>query len=94
MTPLEARDKRGWTTYEAAQRMLEVSESSLTNLEEHPEIAPRIMLKTALEVIRLYWPDVQLSDLLHKKRYVLKVLPRDKEAEKLLRGRPAELPAD
>jgi len=86
MDPKSARHKRNWTLYAAAARMRNVSRSSLQRLEENPtKIGPELKLRTALEVIRVYWPDVRLPDLGIRKTFPIKVMPRDGTANRKLR---------
>jgi hypothetical protein len=62
----EAREKRGWSIFGAACRMRGVSEQQLRNLEQRGATRPtdpaHVRVKTACEIIRVYWPDVQLTD--------------------------------
>lgn len=86
MDPKAARDKRNWTIYATSARMKGVSRSSLQRLEAEPtKIGPELKLRTALEVVRVYWPDVRLEDLGIRKTFPLKIMPRDGAAEKKLR---------
>ena len=67
MTPTEAREKRGWTFHRAAQHMRGVSEQQLRNIEGIGAARPTdpldCKLRTVLEIVRVYWPDVSLTDL-------------------------------
>jgi hypothetical protein len=80
-----AREKRGWTPYAAAKRMRGVSESSLRNLESTPDSGSEVKLRTALEIVRVFWPDVQLGDLMCRKSFYLRISPRDARTDERLR---------
>lgn len=63
MTLQEAREARGWTINQAAKRA-GVGHQGLENLEAGRVKAGDVKLKTALALIRLYWPDVALTEFL------------------------------
>lgn len=72
--------KRQWNHTQAARRRHELSHQGLKNLEgdagsTRPECSPsRMRLSTAVALVELYWPDVQLEDLIPGCR--LQVVPR------------------
>lgn len=88
MTPTEAREKRGWTFHRAAQHMRGVSEQQLRNIEGIGAARPTdpldCKLRTILEILRVYWPDVQLNDLVGEDT-LLRVTPSDTAARGKLR---------
>lgn len=67
MNLTQARTKRGWSFHVATQHMRGVFEQQLRNIEG--EGATRttdplnVSLKHVLEILRAYWPDVSLDDL-------------------------------
>lgn len=80
----DAREKRGWTVYAAAERMLGVSHQSLRNLEASPALGDECKVRTMLEIIRVYWPDVTLADFLTRPECSFKLIPADKKARRQL----------
>jgi transcriptional regulator with XRE-family HTH domain len=63
MTLQEAREQRGWTVNQAAKRAA-IGHQGLLNLESGKVKPGDIKLKTALAVVRLYWPDISLGEFL------------------------------
>jgi len=63
--PRKARQERGWTIYEAAQRM-GIHRQSLTDLErayyEHGSPPSGMTARTMHACIEAYYPDVKISD--------------------------------
>lgn len=60
----EAREKRGWTLHMACEGTRgRVGWESLARLESGRTQDPRkITIRTAMALIELYWPDIQLED--------------------------------
>lgn len=89
MTPTEAREKRGWTFHRAAQHMRGVNEQQLRNIEGIGAARPTdpldCRLRTILEIIRVYWPDVQLNDIVGEET-LLRFAASDAPSRKRLRG--------
>jgi hypothetical protein len=85
-----ARRAKGWTYYRAAQYMKEVRPQQLRNLEgkggnplgTHPG---SIRLDTALEILRAFWPDLELEDFAGPD-CPFRIVPRDKKAARRLKG--------
>lgn len=67
MTPAEilvnARESRDWTTYDAAKRA-GIGDQQLRNLEGGATDPTRVSVLTLLALVAVYWPDIQLSDLI------------------------------
>jgi hypothetical protein len=63
-----ARKKKGWTLTKASNHMSGISEQQLRNLEgisaTRDTLPENIKVKTALEIIRVYWPDLDLADFI------------------------------
>ena len=63
---IRARELRGWSIYQATEHMVGVYPNTLRSLEgSNPDRSPDGLdckLRTVLEIIRCYWPDVYLSD--------------------------------
>jgi len=58
------REDRGWTRYEACERTKGVMKwESLTRLEEGRTDPSRLLIKTAIALIDIYYPDLELTDL-------------------------------
>ncbi len=61
-----ARKKKGWTLTKASNHMAAISEQQLRNLEgigaTRDTLPSNVKVKTALEIIRVYWPDLDLAD--------------------------------
>ena len=73
---------------QAANRMVGVSEQQLRNLEgigATRDTKPgHVRVETALEIIRVFWPDVQLVDF--APGTPLAVKPKDSAARRRLKG--------
>ena len=84
----EAREARGWSFTAAANRMNGVSEQQLRNLEgigATRETDPgHIRVTTALEIVRLYWPEVDLVDFCESTDLVARA--KDPTALRRLKG--------
>lgn len=65
-TLIRARERRGWSIYQATQHMVDVYPNTLRTLEglnpDRDPGGPDCKLRTVLEIVRVYWPDVQLDD--------------------------------
>lgn len=63
---IRARKKRGWSTYQAANKMHSVLPNTLRTLEGlNPDREPagdECKLKTVLDILETYWPDVSFDD--------------------------------
>lgn len=83
----QARLKRGWTLTRAANHMANVSEQQLRNVEgigATRETNPaHIRIATALEIVRVYWPDLDLAHFLDTD---LAVKPASPAAHRRLKG--------
>jgi hypothetical protein len=86
---VQAREKRGWTQYSATQRMDGVLPNTLRTLEGgNPDRFTDGMdckLKTVLEIMRVYWPDVMLEHFTDEGQ-LLRLVPKDAKAERRLKG--------
>ena len=95
----DARVKRSWTLHRAAQHMAGVTDQQLRNLEGASGATRvtkpgRLRLDTAIEILRAYWPDIDLDDLMGE-RTLLKVTPSDHGAKRRLdRYAAAQFAAD
>jgi hypothetical protein len=94
-----ARERRGWTVYQAAQQMPGVYLSTLRTIEgSNPQRAPaaggEMKLKTAVAIAAAYFPDVSLRDLMGgAHRCLLRFMPRDSKSRKILKSyQPPPLP--
>lgn len=71
MTLTTARERRGWSFHEAAAHMNGVTEQQLRNLERIGSTRKteplNVRLGTALEILRVYHPDVSLDDFAGEK---------------------------
>lgn len=83
-----ARDAKGLTFTQAANRMVGVSEQQLRNLEgigaTRDTDPGHVRVETALEIIRVFWPHVQLVDF--SPATLLAVRPKDSSARRRLKG--------
>jgi hypothetical protein len=86
---LLARDKRGWTIHQAANRIGFPSHNTLRTLEGlNPDRSTHGLdckLDTVLKIVSAYWPDVTLEDFVEE-RCVLKFVPKDAKAQRKLKG--------
>ena len=86
---VRAREKRRLSIWQASQKMDGVYPNTLRTLEGlNPDREPagdECKLKTVLEVIRLYWPDVTLEDFADRD-LLIRVVPKDAKAERRLKG--------
>ena len=84
----EARTARGWSLTGASNRMQSVSEQQLRNLEgigaTRDTDPAHVRVETALEIVRVYWPDVELRDFVPASP--LKARPHDTTAARRLKG--------
>lgn len=58
----KAREKRGWSIHAACAQTENVKYESLARLENGRTVGDRVPLRTVMELIHLYWPDMNLSD--------------------------------
>ncbi len=68
-TLIIARQHLGLTLYQAAERMPHTSYQTLWHLEGNakgrkPAAGENIALKTAADIVRTYWPAIQMDDLM------------------------------
>jgi hypothetical protein len=86
---VSARERRGWTIYQTVQRMDGISHWTLRSLEgDVPDRNTRgidCRMKTVLEIIRVYWPDVTLDDFVDDD-ILFKFSPKNVAAERKLKG--------
>jgi hypothetical protein len=86
---IRAREKRGWTHYSATARMVDVFPNTLRSLEGfNPDRSPEgmdCMLRTVLEIVRVYWPDVTLQHFADEGQ-LLRLVPVNAKAERRLKG--------
>ncbi len=66
---IEAREKCGYSRYDAAMKMPNTRYQTLWHLEgrakgKKPPSGPDISLKTAVDIVQVYWPEIQLDDLM------------------------------
>lgn len=61
---IEAREKRGWTIYAAAQNARSVKRETLTRLEQGKSRPENIPVINVIDIIDIYWPDIQLRDFI------------------------------
>jgi len=63
---IRVRESRKWTVYEACKRSHFLLPNTLVTLEgrnpHRPSAGEGCTLRTALDIIELYWPDVALRD--------------------------------
>lgn len=86
---IAAREKRGWSIYQASERMPRVYRNTLRSLEggnpDRDTAGLDCRLHTVLEIIRVYWPDVTLEDFAECEQLV-RLVPKDVKAERKLKG--------
>jgi hypothetical protein len=86
---IKAREKRRLSIWQASQRMNGVYPNTLRTLEGlNPDRDPageRCELKTVMEIIRVYWPDVTLEDFTGSPLQ-MRLVPKDAKSERLLKG--------
>lgn len=87
MNLTEARRKRNWTFHQAANHMRGVTEQQLRNLEgigAQRETDPlNVRLGTALEILRVYHPDVTLDAFCGEKT-LFRIHPAGRQRNALL----------
>ena len=83
-----AREIRGLSLTQAANRMVGVSEQQLRNLEgigaTRDTDPGHIRVETAFEIVRVYWPDIHPVDFVP--RALLAFKPIDSSARRKLKG--------
>ena len=83
-----ARAAKGLTFTQAANRLVGVSEQQLRNLEgigaTRDTDPGHIRIQTALEIIRVYWPDIDHRDFVPGT--LLSAKPIDSSARRRLKG--------
>jgi hypothetical protein len=86
---IKARDKRKLSIWQASQKMDGVFPNTLRSLEgKNPDRNTdglECKLKTVLEIIRLYWPDVTLEDFADR-TLQMRLVPKDAKSERRLKG--------
>ena len=84
-----ARERRGWTIYQAAKHM-GVQNQNLWTLEgnnRHRAPAPggEMKLKTAIAIASVYHPDITLQDLMGNLRCLFRLSPKNTHSRRVLR---------
>lgn len=84
---IRARERRGWTLYRAWNRMPRMRDVVLRTLEgrnisREPAPGERAQLRTVIDIVEAYWPDIQLEDFDPTTR--LRLVPRDDAAAREL----------
>lgn len=86
---VRAREKRNLSIWQASQKMEGVFPGTLRTLEGlNPDRDPAgddCKLKTVLEIVRLYWPDVTLEDFTGCE-LLIRVVPKNAKSERRLKG--------
>jgi hypothetical protein len=86
---IRAREKRRLSIWQASQRMDGVFPNTLRSLEgKNPDRHPagaECKLKTVLEIVRLYWPDVTLEHFAERD-LLMRLVPKNAKSERLLKG--------
>ena len=59
---VRARVSRGWTIWSAAKRTVSVHPYALRKLESGKTDSTRILAATMVDLINLYYPDLEISD--------------------------------
>ncbi len=89
MALCRAREKRGWSIYEATEHMIDVFPNTIRTLEglnpSRDTDGNDCKLRTVLEIIRAYWPDVQLEDFAGA-GCLFAVAPRGPKERRRLKG--------
>ena len=80
----EAREKKGLTLYGACQLMPSVKWQSLKDLEEGIADPAGVKVRTMLEIMAAFYPDVSLEDFLGESQLFI-VAPADPTAHDRLR---------
>jgi hypothetical protein len=85
---VKAREKRGWSRYQASQRC-GINANVIRTLEgANPDRAPnpqKTELRIVMALILLYWPDVSLADFMGR-RGMLRLAPDSTKARRDLKG--------
>ena len=81
MTFQEAREARGWTQYRAS-RVAGLNVSTVAHIEKYPDRAWLARAAAVLWLIKAYWPDVQLPDVIPDCPF--NVEPRTKQMQRSL----------
>jgi hypothetical protein len=86
---IKARRLRRLSIWQATQKMDGVFPYTLRTLEgQNPERNPRgdrCELKTVLELIRVYWPEITLDDFTDRE-LLIRVVPKDAKSHRRLNG--------
>lgn len=59
------RKARGWSIYEACNQTETIKRESLIRLESGRTDPKKILVRTMIELVDLYWPDVDISDIFY-----------------------------
>ncbi len=85
----DARKRRGWSIYQAANRLGFSSTNMLRTLEGlNPDREPggeSCRLSTVLRIIEIYWPDVELEDFCEYES-LFKITAKDPTSLRVLKG--------
>lgn len=86
---IKARRIRRLSIWQAAQKMDGVFPYTLRTLEgQNPAREPRgerCELKTVVEIIRAYWPDITLDDFMDRE-LLIRAVPKDAKSQRRLNG--------
>jgi hypothetical protein len=63
----KARTKRGLSIYQACMKSGSLKRESLHRLETGRTDPEKVLVRTMLEIVHLYWPDIQSSDFVTNK---------------------------
>ena len=64
----KAREKRGWSIHAACSQTESVKYESLSRLESGRTIGDRVPVATVMQLVDLYWPEVNIKDFVSNKR--------------------------
>ena len=84
----QARERKGWSVYAACEKMPSVGRESLARIESGRTDPTRLQFQTALELIELFWPELDIEDFADEEplsRFTLKrrrALPKSRKKAK------------